>query len=112
MEILLLKIEFVQFLMYWNKASSFNNTKNAFNQAGFFVTLEFITENEMNKLFLEKVKTDYSIVELVKCSVIFSLEHSRKLRKRLLTEFVPTPMIPSKETISIEYESTKTKRFD
>ena len=66
----------------------------------------------MNKLFLEKVKTDYSIVELVKCSVIFSLEHSRELRKRLLTDFVHTPMIPSKETISIEYESTKTKRFD
>ena len=66
----------------------------------------------MNKLFLEKVKTDYSIVELVKCSVIFSLEHSRELRKRILTEFVPTPIIPSKETISIEYESTKTKRFD
>ena len=92
-----------------DKASSFNNTKNAFNQAGFFVTCEFITENEMNKLFLEKVKTDYSIVELVKCSVIFSLEHSRELRKRLLTDIVPTPMIPSKETVSIEYESTKTE---
>jgi len=66
----------------------------------------------MNKLFLEKVKTEYNIVELVKCSVIFSFEYSKELRKRLLTEFVPTLMILSKETILIEYESTKTKRFD
>ena len=66
----------------------------------------------MNKLFLEKIKTEYSMIELVKCSVIFSLKHSKELRKRLLTEFVPTPIILSKETILIEYESTKTKRFD
>jgi len=41
----------------------------------------------MNKLFLEKVKIEYNIVELVKCSVIFSLEHSKELRKILLTKF-------------------------